>query len=311
MQEQLAAAQQRLARHRGRGHRRRRCGDRQGQRRRRAHRRRHQARRLRRRRRRRPGRPRRHDRRRLPRRQGQGRRDGQRGARPARRRAGWPGRPARAASSARSGQLGSSTGACTCTKAWSRTSSTSSAGCPASGPKSAQRIAFHLLQADAGRRTPPGRRADRGQGEGAVLLDLLQRLRGGAVPDLPRPAARPDRALRGRGVQGRRRDRAHPRVPGPLPRARRRDLADRRHRTRAAAGPRADDAARRRHGHRADPGHRPQPRGRGDRHLPHPYVEGPRPHGDPAGQRAAGRRRPGVRRRGHPRTGLAGRRSAR
>ena len=75
------------------------------------------------------------------------------------------------------------------------------------------------------RRTPARRRAGRGQGEGEVLHHLLQRRRGRAVPDLPRPAARPGGAVRGRGVQGRRRDRAHPRVPRSLPRARRRDLA--------------------------------------------------------------------------------------
>ena len=102
---------------------------------------------------------------------------------------------------------------------------------PGVGPKSAQRIAFHLLQADP---VDVRRLADvlvRGQGEGPVLRGLRQRRRGGPVPDLPRSAPRPDGDLRRRGVQGRRRDRADPRVPGPLPRARRGDLA----RSRASA----------------------------------------------------------------------------
>ena len=86
------------------------------------------------------------------------------------------------------------------------------------------------------RRTPPGRRADRGQGQGQVLQHLLQRLRGRPVPDLSRPPSRPDRPVRRGGVQGRRRGRAHPRVPRPLPRAGRRDLADRRHRARSSCG---------------------------------------------------------------------------
>ena len=52
-------------------------------------------------------------------------------------------------------------------------------------------------------------------------------------------------------------------------------------------------------GHRADPRDRPQPGGRGDRDLPRPADQADGHAGDPAGQRAAGRRRPGVRRRGH------------
>ena len=57
-------------------------------------------------------------------------------------------------------------------------------------------------------------------------------------------------------------------------------------------------------GHRADPGHRPEPRGRGHRHLPRPAGQADGPAGHPAGQRPAGRRRPGVRRRGHARPRL-------
>ena len=60
---------------------------------------------------------------------------------------------------------------------------------PGVGPKSAQRIAFHLLQADP---TDVRRLAEvliEVKAEGDVLLDVLQRRRGRAVPDLPRPAA--------------------------------------------------------------------------------------------------------------------------
>ena len=63
---------------------------------------------------------------------------------------------------------------------------------PGVGPKSAQRIAFHLLAADP---ADVRRLADaliEVKAQGPVLRDLRQRLRGGAVPDLPRPAARPD-----------------------------------------------------------------------------------------------------------------------
>ena len=85
---------------------------------------------------------------------------------------------------------------------------------PGVGPKGAQRIAFHLLQAEP---ADVRRLAD-------VLLEVKARVRfcticfnvseEDAVPHLPRPAPRPDRAVRGRGVQGRRRDRAHPEFRG-------------------------------------------------------------------------------------------------
>ena len=102
------------------------------------------------------------------------------------------------------------------------------------------------------------------------------------MPHLPRPAARPRADLRRRGAQGRRRDRAHPRVPGPLPRARRGDQPDRGHRPRRPAHPRAAGPAGRRRGHRDHPRHRPQPRGRGDRDLPGPPAAPDGPAGHPA-----------------------------
>ena len=64
-------------------------------------------------------------------------------------------------------------------------------------------------------------------------------------------------------------------------------------------------------GHRADPGHRPEPRGRGDRHLPRAAGQADGSARHPARQRAAGRWRPGVRRRGHARAGLRGKAVAR
>ena len=232
-----------------------------------------------------PGRPRRHDRRRLPRRQGPGRRPGRRGARP-------PRRGPRAGSAAPRRSPGSARvpGHVLVYEGVVQDLIDELGRLPGVGPKSAQRIAFHLLQAEESDVRRLAEALIEVKARGAVLLDLLQRLRGRAVPDLPRPAARPDRALRGRGVQGRRRHRADPRVQGPLPRARRRDLADRRHRPGPAAHPRADDAALRRHGHRGDPRDGPEPRGRGDRDLPHPYAAGPlglRSPGSPAGSRSA------------------------
>ena len=56
---------------------------------------------------------------------------------------------------------------------------------PGVGPKSAQRIAFHLLateSADVGRLVGG---ADAGAAGGPLLRDLLQRRRGRAVPHLP------------------------------------------------------------------------------------------------------------------------------
>ena len=51
------------------------------------------------------------------------------------------------------------------------------------------------------------------------------------------------------------------------------------------------------------PLHQPQPRGRGHRDVPQPAAEGPRREGHPHRQRPAGGRRPRVRRRAHARAG--------
>ncbi len=57
-------------------------------------------------------------------------------------------------------------------------------------------------------------------------------------------------------------------------------------------------------GHRGHPGHRSQSRGRGHRDLPDPDAEGDGLARDAVGEWTAGGRGPGVRRRGHPRSGF-------
>ena len=79
----------------------------------------------------------------------------------------------------------------------------------------------------------------RGEGEGRPLRGVLQPLRGAALPHLRRPRTATGDDLRGRGARRRDPDRAHPRVPRPLPRARRRPLADRRRRRRGPEDRRA------------------------------------------------------------------------
>ena len=114
---------------------------------------------------------------------------------------------------------------------------------PGVGPKSAQRIAFHLLAADPADVRRLVHALTEVKDKVRFCRDLRQRQRAGRVPRLPRPAPRPVGHLRGRGAQGRRRDRAHARVPRALPRARRRDQPDRGRRPRRPAGARADGAA--------------------------------------------------------------------
>ena len=62
--------------------------------------------------------------------------------------------------------------------------------------------------------------------------------------------------------------------------------------------------AGRRHGHRGDPRHRPESGGRGDRDIPHPAAAPDGAAGDPTCQRPTCRGRFGVRRRGHTRPRL-------
>ena len=72
---------------------------------------------------------------------------------------------------------------------------------PGVGPKSAQRIAFHVLSADPADVNRLAAALQQGQGAGAVLHHLLQRRRVGAVPDLPRPAPHRRGDLRRRGAK--------------------------------------------------------------------------------------------------------------
>ena len=103
--------------------------------------------------------------------------------------------------------------------------------------------------------------------------------------DAPRPLA----DLRRRAARRRDPDRAHARVPRPLPRARRRALADRRHRPRGPEDRRAGRPGRRRRGHRGRARDQPDDDRRGDR-APHrraPARQGRRSPASPAACRSA------------------------
>ena len=103
---------------------------------------------------------------------------------------------------------------------------------PGIGPKSAQRITFHILQSPS---FDVSRLAE-------LLAEVREKVRFcevcGNVSEQDRcsicrdPRRNADAHLRRRRREGRRGDRAHPRVPRPVPRARRRDQPDRGHRPR-------------------------------------------------------------------------------
>ena len=137
----------------------------------------------------------------------------------------------------------------------------------AAGDRPAHRAAARLPHpARRGRGGRGARRGDpRGEGEGRPLRGLLQPRRGPALPDLRGRQPRPGDDLRGRGARRRDPDRAHPRVPRPLPRARRRALADRRRRPRGPADRRAAAPRRGGRGARGRPRHQPDDDRRGDR----------------------------------------------
>ena len=122
----------------------------------------------------------------------------------------------------------------------------------AAGDRPAHRAAARLPPAARARRRGlrARRRDPRSEGEGRPLRGVLQPRRGPALPDLLRPQPRPDDDLRGRGAGRRDPDRAHPRIPRPLPRARRRPLADRRGRRRGPEDRRAARPGRARRGRR-------------------------------------------------------------
>ena len=124
---------------------------------------------------------------------------------------------------------------------------------PGIGPKSAQRIAFHLLKLPAVDALRLLVVDHRGQGPGHVLLRAASTSPRAAARSPTRPVralrrrpARRHRALRGRGAARHRRRGEDAGVPRPLPRAAGRHQPDRGRRPRPAAHPRAARPARRR-----------------------------------------------------------------
>src|SRR5688572_11399825 len=169
--------------------------------------------------------------------------------------------------------------------------------------RAAARVPHPALRRRGGGRA---RRLDpRGQGEGGSLRGLLQPLGGAALRDLHRRAPRPRRDLRRRGARRRDPDRAHARVPRPLPRARRSPVADRRDRPGGPQDRGVGDPGRGRRGHRGRDRDQPHHHGRGDR-APHRRAAARRRDGHPPRQRPSRRRRPRARRRGHARTRFVG-----
>ena len=110
---------------------------------------------------------------------------------------------------------------------------------PGVGTRTAQRLAFHLLQRPKDEALALAARDRGGEGARALLPRVRQPDRGGGLRDLP--DARRDHSHRLRRRAAGRPDlaRADARVPRPLPRARRRALAARRRRARAPAHRRA------------------------------------------------------------------------
>ena len=84
---------------------------------------------------------------------------------------------------------------------------------PGIGPRTAQRLAFHILRADPRGCDRARGRDPRGQGEDRLVRDLLQPRRRPALPHLPGRASRRRADLRRRGAGRRHPDRAHARVP--------------------------------------------------------------------------------------------------
>ena len=178
---------------------------------------------------------------------------------------------------------------------------------PGIGPKSAQRLAFHVLLGRPGRRQPAGRGAAAGS-----------RSRCGSAP----PASTwPSPSSAGSAATPRRTDEVLCVVEEPkdvVAIERTGEFRGRYHVLGGAINPlegigpdnlRIRELMARlgaRRGQGADPRHRPEHRGRGDRDLPGADGQADGHRGHPAGQRAAGRRRPGVRRRDHPGPRLRG-----
>ena len=135
---------------------------------------------------------------------------------------------------------------------------------PGIGPKSAQRLAFHLVKAEPGEAKRLAEVIVQAKERISFCQRVRQRRRGRALPGLPRRGPRPDRALRRRGAQGRRDDREGGRDQGAVPRAGRRDQPARRDRPRGPARAGAPRPGRARRRHRGDPRDEPEPRGQRD-----------------------------------------------
>ena len=138
---------------------------------------------------------------------------------------------------------------------------------PGIGPKSAQRIAYHLLEADGGG-APPGAGHHRRDRAGALLPRVLQLRDGRHLLHLRRQHARPLHHLRGLRAARRLCHRARGRLPRPLPRAGRRHLAHGQDRARAAARARAFGPPRLGRGRGGHPRDQPRRGGRGAGDVP-------------------------------------------
>ena len=143
---------------------------------------------------------------------------------------------------------------------------------PGIGARTAQRLAFHILQKPRGRGARARRGAHRGEGARPLLPRVRQPHRGGALRHLHRHPPRPRADLRRRAAGRRRLARADARVPRALPRARRRAVAPRRRR--AGRPPHRRAAAPRRRERRAGSRARDEPEHdrRGDRRLTSPTA---------------------------------------
>ena len=138
---------------------------------------------------------------------------------------------------------------------------------PGVGPKSAQRIAFHLLaaeSADVERLASTLTRVKRDVRFCTICGNVAEAEQCRICTDPRRDPTLICVVEEPKDVVAVERTRE---FRGPLPRARRGDQPDRRRRAGRPAHPRAASPAGRRDDHRADPGDRPEPRGRGDRDL--------------------------------------------
>ena len=166
----------------------------------------------------------------------------------------------------------------------------------------------HPARPDRGRQRA-GRRDPRGQGAASACARSASTSPTGRAARSARTRGATRRDLRRGGAGRRHPDRAHARVPRPLPRARRRAVADRRRRPRGPEARRALRARARPSGVREVVlATNPTTTGEATAmHIADALRERtPEVDGHPAGQRPARGRRPRVRRRGHARQGLRG-----